>query len=60
MRSLSLSGKEPLLLLLSLEAFEPESESEEELLESLREKLEAFAPSLPFSSSQEARRRLLP
>jgi len=57
--SLRLSSLEALLLLLALEAFEPESLREEELLESLLERLERSSPRLPFSSSREARARLL-
>jgi len=55
----SFSSLELLLLLLALEAFEPESMLEEELLESLLERLERSSPCLPFSSSREARARLL-
>jgi hypothetical protein len=50
---------ELLLLLLALEAFEPESAREEELLSGLLERLERSSPRLPFSSSREARSRLL-
>jgi hypothetical protein len=57
--SLRLSSLEALLLLLALEAFEPQSMLEEELLEGLLERLERFSPRLPFSSSREARARLL-
>jgi hypothetical protein len=57
--SFSLEALEALLLLLALEAFEPESMLEEELLESLLERLERSSPRLPFSSSREARARLL-
>lgn len=57
--SLSLEALEALLLLLALEAFEPESMLEEELLEGLLERLERSSPRLPFSSSREARARLL-
>jgi hypothetical protein len=56
---LRLSELEALLLLLALESFSPESSREHELLSSLLEELEAFAPRLPFSSSREARERLL-
>jgi hypothetical protein len=55
----SFSSLERLLLLLALEAFEPESAREEELLESLLERIERLSPRLPFSSSREARARLL-
>lgn len=57
--SLALEAREALLLLLALEAFEPESMLEEELLEDLLERLERSSPRLPFSSSREARARLL-
>ncbi len=57
--SFSLEALEALLLLLALEAFEPESMLEEELLEGLLERLERSSPRLPFSSSREARARLL-
>lgn len=57
--SLALEAREALLLLLALEAFEPESMLEEELLEGLLERLERSSPRLPFSSSREARARLL-
>lgn len=57
--SLALEALEALLLLLALEAFEPESMLEEELLEGLLERLERSSPRLPFSSSREARARLL-
>jgi hypothetical protein len=57
--SLRLSSLEALLLLLALEAFEPESAREEELLSDLLERLERSSPRLPFSSSREARSRLL-
>lgn len=57
--SLALEALEALLLLLALEAFEPESMLEEELLEGLLERLESSSPRLPFSSSREARARLL-
>jgi hypothetical protein len=57
--SLRLSSLETLLLLLALEAFEPESAREEELLSDLLERLERSSPRLPFSSSREARSRLL-
>lgn len=59
MSSSSFSSLELLLLLLALEAFEPESALEEELLESLLERLERSSPRAPFSSSREARARLL-
>jgi hypothetical protein len=59
MSSSSFSSLELLLLLLALEAFEPESMLEEELLEGLLERLERSSPRLPFSSSLEARARLL-
>jgi hypothetical protein len=59
MSSSSFSSLELLLLLLALEAFEPESAREELLLESLLERLERLSPRLPFSSSREARARLL-
>jgi hypothetical protein len=57
--SLALEELEALLLLLALEAFEPESMLEEKLLEGLLERLERLSPRLPFSSSREARARLL-
>ena len=57
--SLALEELEALLLLLALEAFEPQSMLEEELLEDLLERLERSSPRLPFSSSREARARLL-
>jgi hypothetical protein len=57
--SLALEELEALLLLLALEAFEPESMLEEKLLEGLLERLERLSPCLPFSSSREARARLL-
>ena len=56
---LRLSELEALLLLLALESFSPESIREEELLSGLLEELERFSPRLPFSSSREARERLL-
>ena len=57
--SLALEELEALLLLLALEAFEPQNMLEEELLEGLLERLERSSPRLPFSSSREARARLL-